>query len=193
MRQHHLIQPQVPSLRILSAEMPAAAVCGRALGKGCREGLSLHVPDPGTRCTRNLMASCSHGCVLALELLLRAVSLRICGFTQQLCSLPTAAISKSRIVIPNPVKEETFCCPTMHMSLNIDHTCGKANPRCSLGQPAVRGGYRLPGCTASQVTRKLAKTPSVVATCHVGKKGIPLTGLYSSVLHLRLQDGEEAE
>lgn len=80
----------------------------------------------------------------------------------------------------------------MHMSLNIDLDCSKAKPRRSLGQPAVLGSYRLLGCTSSQVTRDLAKTPSVVAPCHVGKRGIPFTGLYGSVHHLRLQDGEEA-
>lgn len=53
---------------------------------------------------RNLMASHNHGCVLALELFLRAVSLGTCGFTQQLYSPPIAAVSKVRIVIPNPVK-----------------------------------------------------------------------------------------
>lgn len=64
-------------------EMPPAASCSGALVKGCREGLSLHVSDPG-RCVSSSMASHNHVCVLPLDLFLRAVPLGTCGFTQQL-------------------------------------------------------------------------------------------------------------
>lgn len=108
MRQHHLIQPWVPSqptpCTISPTEMPAVAVHSGALVKGCRMGLSLHLSDPRARCMRNSMASRNHGCVLGLELFLRAVSLGTCGFTHQLYSPPMAAVSKLRIVIPDPVK-----------------------------------------------------------------------------------------
>lgn len=53
---------------------------------------------------RNLMAPHNRGCVLALELFLRAVSMGTCGFTQQLYSPAIAAVSKLRVVIPDPVK-----------------------------------------------------------------------------------------
>ena len=152
--------------------------------EGCREGLSLHVSDPRTRCMRISMASRNRGFVLPFELFLRAVSSRTCGFPQQLYSPPISAVSKLRIVIPDLVKARGNILVSHHVSLNIDHDRGKANPRHSWGQRAVLGSYCLLGCISSWATRGLAKTPSVVALCRVGKRGIPFTGLYSSVLHL---------
>lgn len=54
------------------------------------------------------------------------------------------------------------------------------------------GSFCLLGRISIWVTRELAKTLSVITPCHGGQRGSPFTGLYNSVLDLRVQDGEGA-
>lgn len=54
------------------------------------------------------------------------------------------------------------------------------------------GSFCLLGCISVWVTRGLAKTPSMITPHHGGQRGIPFTGLYNSVLHLGVRDGEGA-